>query len=75
MEDRTNEKKDCLRRSGVLLAQRDYTCRRLKEKLLSAGFKEEIIEETDLSRTQVFERHRTALDILTPAPEVEEENW
>ena len=36
---------------------------------------EEIIEETDLSRTQVFERHRTALDILTPAPEVEEENW
>lgn len=46
MEDRANEKKDCLRRSGVLLAQRDYTCRRLREKLLTAGFDEEIVEET-----------------------------
>ena len=35
---------------------------------------EEIIEEMDISRTQVYERHRIALDILTPAPEAEEEN-
>ena len=62
MEDRTNEKKDCLRRSGVLLAQRDYTCRRLKEKLLSAGFKEEIVEETlqDLKAARYLDDARYA---------------
>ena len=47
----------------------------LERRYLDRWSWEEIIEETDLSRTQVFERHRTALDILTPAPEVEEENW
>lgn len=46
----------------------------LERRYLDRWSWEEIIEETDLSRTQVFERHRTALDILTPAPEVEEEN-
>ena len=62
MEDRINEKKDCLRRSGVLLAQRDYTCRRLKEKLLSAGFKEEIVEETlqDLKAARYLDDARYA---------------
>lgn len=47
----------------------------LERRYLDRWSWEEIIEEMDISRTQVFERHRTALDILTPAPEVEEENW
>ncbi len=47
----------------------------LERRYLDRWSWEEIIEETDLSRTQVFERHRTALDILTPAPDAEEENW
>ena len=38
--------KECLRKSGVLLAQRDYTCSRLREKLLSAGFGGEVVEQT-----------------------------
>ena len=46
----------------------------LERRYLDRWSWEEIIEEMDISRTQVFERHRTALDILTPAPEVEEEN-
>ena len=46
----------------------------LERRYLDRWSWEEIIEEMDISRTQVFERHRTALDILTPAPEAEEEN-
>ena len=45
----------------------------LERRYLDRWSWEEIIEETDLSRTQVFERHRTALDILTPAPETDDE--
>ena len=40
------QKKECLRRSGVLLAQRDYTCSRMREKLLSYGFSREVVEAT-----------------------------
>ena len=48
----------------------------LERRYLDRWTWEEIIEEAELERTQVFRRHRTALDILTPAPEVEEEeNW
>ncbi len=48
----------------------------LERRYLDRWSWEEIIEEMDISRTQVFERHRTALDILTPAPETDdEENW
>ena len=39
-------RKECLRKCGVLLAQRDYTCSRLREKLLSGGFSEEVVEMT-----------------------------
>ena len=45
----------------------------LERRYLDRWSWEEIIEESDLSRTQVFERHRTALDILTPAPETDDE--
>ena len=38
--------KDCLRKAGMLLAQRDYTCRRLREKLLAGGFDLKTVEET-----------------------------
>ena len=37
------KKKECLRRCGALLSARDYTCRRLKEKLADAGYEEEVI--------------------------------
>ena len=47
----------------------------LERRYLDRWTWEEIIEETEMGRTQVFERHRKALDILTPAPEAEEENW
>ena len=47
----------------------------LERRYLDEWTWEEIIEEMDISRTQVYERHRIALDILTPAPEAEEENW
>lgn len=39
-----DKKKECLRKCGILLAQRDYTCSRLREKLKAAGFEEDIIE-------------------------------
>ncbi len=42
----TKKKKECLRRSGLLLAQRDYTCSRLREKLLSAGYSEDVVGST-----------------------------
>ena len=45
-KDFEQRKKECLRKSGVLLAQRDYTCGRLREKLLAAGFSEEVVEMT-----------------------------
>ena len=45
----------------------------LERRYLDEWTWEEIIEEMDISRTQVYERHRIALDILTPAPEAEEE--
>ena len=44
----------------------------LERRYLDRWSWEEIIEEMDISRTQVFERHRTALDILTPAPETDD---
>lgn len=43
--DKEQRLKECLRKSGVLLARRDYTCARLREKLLAGGFGEEIAEE------------------------------
>ena len=43
-QDREQRLKECLRKSGVLLAQRDYTCMRLREKLLAAGFAGEIAD-------------------------------
>ena len=46
----------------------------LERRYLDEWTWEEIIEEMDISRTQVYERHRIALDIRTPAPEAEEEN-
>ena len=46
----------------------------LERRYLDEWTWEEIIEEMDISRTQVYERHRIALDILTPAPEAEAEN-
>ena len=45
----------------------------LERRYLDEWTWEEIIEEMDISRTQVYERHRTALDILTPAPETDDE--
>ena len=45
-KDFEQRKKECLRKSGVFLAQRDYTCGRLREKLLAAGFSEEVVEMT-----------------------------
>ena len=41
----------------------------LERRYLDRWSWEEIIEETEMGRTQVFERHRKALDILTPPPE------
>ena len=38
------KKKECLRKCGSLLSGRDYTCRRLREKLAAAGYEEEVIE-------------------------------
>ena len=43
-KDMEQRRKECLRKCGVLLAQRDYTCSRLREKLLSGGFEEEVVE-------------------------------
>ena len=42
---REEKKKECLRKCGTLLAQRDYTCARLREKLLRGGYEEEIADE------------------------------
>lgn len=42
---REEKKKECLKKCGMLLAQRDYTCARLREKLLGSGFEEEIADE------------------------------
>lgn len=42
---REEKKKECLRKCGTLLAQRDYTCARLREKLLGYGFEEEVADE------------------------------
>ncbi len=44
--DQEQSRKECLRRSGVLLAQRDYTCSRLREKLLAGGYDQEVVEMT-----------------------------
>ena len=44
--DQQQRERECLRKSGVLLSQRDYTCARLRDKLLAAGFEEEIVEMT-----------------------------
>ena len=50
--DQEQRKKECLRKSGTLLSQRDYTCARLRDKLLAAGFEEEIVEMTLESLTE-----------------------
>lgn len=42
---REEKKKECLKKCGMLLSQRDYTCARLREKLLGSGFEEEIADE------------------------------
>ena len=42
---REDNKKECLKKCGMLLAQRDYTSARLREKLLGSGFEEEIADE------------------------------
>ena len=42
---REEKKKECLKKCGMLLAQRDYTCARLREKLLGSGFEEETADE------------------------------
>ena len=62
--------------SARLIAQlpNEEMARILERRYLDEWTWEEIIEEMDISRTQVYERHRIALDILTPAPEAEEEN-
>ena len=44
--DQEQRRKECLRKSGTLLSQRDYTCMRLRDKLLAGGFEEEIVEMT-----------------------------
>ena len=64
--------------SARLIAQlpNEEMARILERRYLDEWTWEEIIEEMDISRTQVYERHRIALDILTPAPETDdEENW
>ena len=45
-KDVEQRRKECLRKSGVLLSQRDYTCTRLRDKLLAGGFEEEIVDVT-----------------------------
>lgn len=42
---REEKKKECLKKCGVLLSQRDYTSARLRDKLLGSGFEEEIADE------------------------------
>ena len=44
-EMREQRRKECLKKCGTLLARRDYTSARLREKLLAAGFEEEIVSE------------------------------
>ena len=60
--------------SGIRVQTTPDPARILERRYLDEWTWEEIIEEMDISRTQVYERHRIALDILTPAPEAEEEN-
>ena len=43
-ETREAKKKECRKKCGALLARRDYTCARLREKLLSGGYEEEIAD-------------------------------
>ena len=43
-EQRVAKRKECLKKCGALLARRDYTCARLREKLLSGGYEEEIAD-------------------------------
>lgn len=43
-ETKEAKRKECLKKCGTLLARRDYTCARLREKLLSGGFEEEIAD-------------------------------
>ena len=45
MRDREERRKECLRKCGSLLAQRDYTCARLRDKLSNAGYEEDLIAE------------------------------
>ena len=42
---REEKKKECLKKCGMLLSQRDYTCARLREKLLGSGFDEETSDD------------------------------
>ena len=45
MRDREERRKECLRKCGSLLAQRDYTCARLRDKLSNAGYEEDLVAE------------------------------
>ena len=45
MRDREERRKECLRKCGNLLAQRDYTCARLRDKLSNAGYEEDLVTE------------------------------
>lgn len=45
MRDREERRKECLRKCGNLLAQRDYTCARLRDKLSNAGYEEDLVAE------------------------------
>jgi regulatory protein len=45
MRDREERRKECLRKCGNLLAQRDYTCARLRDKLTGAGYEEDLVAE------------------------------
>ena len=45
-KEQEQRRKECLRKSGVLLSSRDYTCSRLREKLMAAGFEEDVVAST-----------------------------
>ena len=45
-KEQEQRRKECLRKSGVLLSSRDYTCSRLREKLMAAGFEEDVVTST-----------------------------
>ena len=64
--DQEQRRKECLRKSGTLLSQRDYTCMRLRDKLLAGGFEEEIVEMTlkDLKEAHYLDDERYARNFI-----------